>query len=83
VVDVESGRRINMPADIVLEDHVWLAEDVYVYKGVNIGTQSVVAARSTVTRSLPANCVAAGTPARVVKTGTTWYRSLDPAKWKR
>ena len=68
-------------ADIILDDRVWLAEDVYVYKGVTIGKNTVVAARSTVLKSLPEHCVAAGTPARVVKTGTTWNRSLNPSKW--
>lgn len=81
VVDRATGERTNKGANIVLEDRVWLAEDVYVYKGVTIGSNTVVAARSTVLKSLPANCVAAGTPAKIIKENTTWHRSLNPASW--
>ena len=81
VIDMAANTRVNAGADIILDDRVWLAEDVYVYKGVTIGKNTVVAARSTVLKSLPEHCVAAGTPARVVKTGTTWNRSLNPSKW--
>lgn len=54
-----------------IEDRVWLGAHVVVLKGVTIGTGSVVGAGSVVTKSLPAHCVAIGSPARVVRT-------LDP-----
>lgn len=38
-----------------------------VLKGVSIGDNSVVAAMSVVNKSIPANCVAAGVPARVIR----------------
>jgi acetyltransferase-like isoleucine patch superfamily enzyme len=50
---------------VVLEDNVW--ERVIVNKGVTIGENSIVGAGSVVTRSIPANSVAAGNPARVIK----------------
>ncbi len=53
---------------VVLEDNVWLGERVIVCKGVTIGENSVVGAGAVVTRSLPPNCVAAGNPAKVIKT---------------
>lgn len=81
VVDRVTGQRTNTAADITLHDKVWLAEDVYVYKGVEIGTNTVVASRSTVIKSLPAHCIAAGTPAKVIRENTSWHRSLDPKKW--
>lgn len=49
-------------------NNVWLGSRVMVLKGVTIGDNSVVAAMSVCTKSLPANCVAAGCPARVIKT---------------
>ena len=58
---------------VVLEDNVWLGERVIVCKGVTIGENSVVGAGSVVTRSIPANCVAAGNPAKVIKT-------IDPGR---
>jgi maltose O-acetyltransferase len=53
---------------IVLEENVWLGVKVVVLKGVTIGRNSVIGAGSVVTKSIPANCLAAGVPARVIKT---------------
>jgi putative colanic acid biosynthesis acetyltransferase WcaF len=52
---------------VVIEDEVWLPNDVYVGPGVRIGTGTVVAARSSVFDDLPGGVVAAGTPARVIR----------------
>jgi maltose O-acetyltransferase len=46
---------------------VWLGGGVIVCPGVTIGENTVVGAGSVVTRDLPANVVAVGSPARVVK----------------
>jgi acetyltransferase-like isoleucine patch superfamily enzyme len=50
---------------VVLGDSVHLAPDVTVLKGVTVGDNTTVGSRSVVIRSLPANCVALGNPARV------------------
>lgn len=52
---------------IVLEDECWLATDVYVAPGVTIGRGTVVGARSSVFKSLPAGKVCVGSPAYPVK----------------
>lgn len=54
--------------DILLEDDVWLGTGVKVMAGVKIGQGTIVAAGSIVTKNLPANIVAAGIPARPVRT---------------
>ena len=54
-------------APVVLERNVWLGEGARVLKGVTIGENTVVGAGSVVSRSLPANVIAAGNPARVIK----------------
>lgn len=53
--------------DIVLEDNVWLATGVFVMAGVTIGKNTIVAAGSVVTQDLPANIIAAGSPAKKIK----------------
>jgi maltose O-acetyltransferase len=55
---------------ITIGDNVWLGGGTIVLPGVTIGENTVVGAGSVVTRDLPANVVAVGNPARVV-------RSLD------
>ena len=46
---------------------MWLGERVIVNKGVSIGENSVIGAGSVVTKDIPANVIAAGNPARVIK----------------
>jgi acetyltransferase-like isoleucine patch superfamily enzyme len=54
--------------DIVLGDDVWLGANVVVTAGVTIGAGAIVGAGAVVTRDLPADCIAAGVPARVIGT---------------
>lgn len=59
-------------APIVVEDCVWIGMNVTVLKGVTIGEGSIIAAGSVVTKDVPPHCMAAGVPARVIKTEVTW-----------
>ncbi len=52
---------------ITIADNVWLGGGVIVLAGVTIGTNTVVGAGSVVTRDLPANVVAVGNPARIIR----------------
>ena len=52
---------------ISIGDNVWLGGGVIVCPGVSIGDNSVVGAGAVVTKDLPANVVAVGNPARVVR----------------
>jgi acetyltransferase-like isoleucine patch superfamily enzyme len=54
-------------AEVVLGDDVWLGAGVVVLPGVHIGRGAIVGAGSVVTSDLPANVVAAGVPARVLR----------------
>ncbi len=60
-------------APVTLEENVWIGSRVIVGKGVTIGKNSIIGAGSVVTRSIPANVIAAGNPAKVIK-------QLDPDK---
>lgn len=67
---VEPGPRRNKleaAAPITIGDNVWLGGGVIVLAGVSIGENTVVGAGAVVTRDLPANVVAVGNPARVVR----------------
>ncbi len=72
VIDRESGTVVNTPKDVNLGRHVWIGQNATILKGVNIGDDSVIALGSIVTKSCPSNCIMAGTPAKIVKTGVTW-----------
>lgn len=53
---------------VSIEDNVWLGGNVTVLPGVTIGAGSVIAAHSVVSRDIPPNSLAAGSPAKVIKT---------------
>ena len=54
-------------APVIIEDDVWIGAHCIILKGVTIGARSVIGAGSLVTKSIPADCVAAGNPCRVIK----------------
>jgi acetyltransferase-like isoleucine patch superfamily enzyme len=77
-------------APVTIGDNVWLGDSVIVCKGVTIGANSIVGAGAVVVDDLPANVVAAGNPARVVRhldaeraftTRREWF--ADPARLSR
>jgi maltose O-acetyltransferase len=52
---------------ITLGDNVWLGGGVIVLAGVSIGKNTVVGAGAVVTKDLPADVVAVGNPARIIR----------------
>lgn len=67
-VDPEQRRAKWEAAEpIAVGDNVWLGGGVIVCPGVTIGDNTVVGAGAVVTRDLPADVVAVGNPARVVR----------------
>lgn len=62
---LNQGEEIRRPVHI--GKNAWIACQVTILKGVNIGDNAVVAAGSVVTRDVPAGAVVAGNPAKIVK----------------
>jgi len=65
--DGHQDRYASKPAPIIIEDGVWLGMNVTILKGVTIGKNTIIGANSLVTKDIPANCVAAGNPCRIIK----------------
>lgn len=64
------GSQHNTPAGappLSIGHDVWIGRDALLMDGITIGTGAIIAARATVTRSVPPYAVVAGTPARIVK----------------
>lgn len=67
-LEAEARRdKLEAAQPITIGNSVWLGGGVIVLPGVNIGENTVVGAGSVVTRDLPANVVAVGNPARVIR----------------
>lgn len=53
--------------ETIIGNNVFIGCNCIVLKGVKIGDNSVIGAGSVVTKDVPANCMAAGNPAKVIK----------------
>lgn len=60
--------KYSVSKPIIIEDNVWIGANARINKGVTIGENSIIAANSVVTKDVPKNSIAAGNPARIVKT---------------
>ena len=52
---------------IIIGDDVFIGANAMILKGVTIGDRAVIGAGSVVTKDVPADCIAAGNPAVIVK----------------
>jgi maltose O-acetyltransferase len=62
------GWKYSVSKPIIIGKNVWIGTNVRINKGVNIGDNSVIAAHAVVTKDVPSNSIAAGNPARIVRT---------------
>jgi acetyltransferase-like isoleucine patch superfamily enzyme len=79
LADGDLSRRHHRP--VCVEDDCWLGVNTVIMPGVSIGKGCVVGANSVVTRDLPPYVVAAGAPARIIKTRLSFEppRRIDAA----
>ncbi|MEI8341516.1 MAG: acyltransferase, partial [Verrucomicrobiota bacterium] len=60
-----NGKFVSRPVRV--EDNCWIGQNAVILKGVTVGHDSIIGANSVVTRDVPPCSIAAGNPARVVK----------------
>jgi acetyltransferase-like isoleucine patch superfamily enzyme len=70
--------------DVEVGNNVWIGYNASILRGVKVGDNAIIGANSVVTRNIPANAVAAGSPARGVRMRETpaqlrWRRPVEPA----
>lgn len=58
----------------MIGDHVWFADQAVALGGARVGDGSVIGFRSIVTSRIPNNCIAVGSPAKVVRKNIAWER---------
>ena len=68
--------RINKAKNVKIGNHVWLGAHVIVMKGTEVGDGSVIGMNSMITKNIPINCIAVGTPAKPIKHNIHWNKKL-------
>ena len=69
---IRNGYKVSEP--IKIGNHVWVGQGATILKGVTIGDGAIVASGAIVTKDVPAHCVVAGIPARVVEENVYWVK---------
>ena len=67
---IDAGERIAgacYARPINIGNNVWIGANVSIMGGVEIGDNSIIGAGSVVTKSIPANVIAAGVPCRIIR----------------
>lgn len=65
--DFNERHKIYTYKKVVIKKNAWIGMNVTICPGVTIGENAVIAAGAVVTKNIPANCVAGGVPAKVLK----------------
>lgn len=68
----EIGKEKPVSKPIVIGNKVWICAKSIILKGVTIGDGAIIAAGAVVTKDVPARCVVAGNPAKVVRENVIW-----------
>lgn len=72
--------RMYYTNSVVIKDNVWIGEGVMIMPGVTIGEGSIIGAHSIVNQNIPNYCIAAGSPARIIKkynfSSSTWEKLI-------
>jgi acetyltransferase-like isoleucine patch superfamily enzyme len=66
--DIKERRMKPVGQPIIIEDNVWTGADCLILKGVTIGKNAIVAAKSVVSKDVPPDTLVGGIPARIIKT---------------
>jgi acetyltransferase-like isoleucine patch superfamily enzyme len=75
------NQNLTKIAPVIIKKGCWIGQNVVILQGVTIGEYTIVGANSVVTQSVPARCIAVGSPAKPIKKWDeklqTWVKFND------
>jgi len=82
VLAEERNQGLEKALPIVIGDNCWIGADVTILPGVTIGSNTIIGAKSVVTKDIPDHVIALGNPCRVLRPITEDDRILEEAMKK-
>lgn len=74
---LQDDQVINKSKDILIEENIWICQNVKILKGADIGANSVIALNALVLDGkYDKNVILAGIPAKVIKRGISWSKEM-------
>ena len=64
-------RELSSKGPVMIGKNVWIGDKATILSGVTIGDRAIIAANAVVTKDVPADCIAAGVPAQIVRSMKT------------
>jgi acetyltransferase-like isoleucine patch superfamily enzyme len=79
-------KRVNnqpLLADVHIGKNCFIAVGATIMPGVTIGDECIVGAGAVVTKDVPSNCIVAGNPAKIIRTGITMNDRAEWSNWSK
>lgn len=67
--------------DTMIGENCLIGIGAFIMPGVTIGDQVIVGAAAVVTKDVPSNCIVAGNPAKIIKTGIIMNERAEWENW--
>ena len=74
IFDRSTHKRINYAKDVILHNHVWIAEGVCLLPGAEIGEGSIVGAKTVTSSKFGDHVIVAGVPGKVIRENICWSK---------
>lgn len=62
-----ASRKLVSKDEVIIGNNVWIGDKATILAGVHVGDNAIIAANAVVTEDVPANCIVAGVPAKIIK----------------
>ena len=72
IFDLEKKTVHETKKGVHIGRHVWLAAQVHILGGTDIGRDCIVGANSLVNKAFPSNVMIAGQPAKIIRKNVDW-----------
>ena len=81
-VTISIREQKSITGKITIKDRAWIGANAVIVAGITVGTHSIVAAGSVVTKDVPDFCIVGGNPAKILKQYNSNTKEWERAKKK-